>query len=287
MSERVDRSKTLLEAFPRVPLARSHDPREDLSAGVPDDVPPRLGEGSARIDAARPTRGVTVLRQAAGPPLALVAVVRPSRSGALPDPVEIKRSAHAAIVSAATHLDGVACISRAAWPDTYVVSLDEGRPFAVRISARRLDHDLGTHTVDHPVEDDLVPITDPADPAATYDVAVRGLYVIHLSDALDPADVEGAFGHEFAMLITRHRLGLLAARSPAALRAPPPRLHGTLIAPLSLPHGDPGATERRHLLKPEPRARESIRALSLGPLTPICGSTGCTICGRHALSRPA
>jgi hypothetical protein len=299
MSELFDRWKTFLEAFPREPFARSHAPDEASlgvqigapSGGVPHDVPPRLGEGSTRIEAVRPPRGVTVLRRAAGSQPPPIAAARPSRSEAPLGPVGVELGAHAALVSSANQLDGVTCVSRAASLDTFVVSLDEGRPLAVRISARRLAPDLSARTIGNAFDEELVQITDPADPSATYQLAVRGVYVIHVSDALDPAGVERALGHELAVLVARHRRGLPAPSSTATAAAPP--LRGATIAPLSLRDGLPGSAERRALVEPDlgaitrrsaiaPAAdRRQSRELSRSPLAPRCARPGCTVCDRR------
>lgn len=140
-----------------------------------------------------------------------------------------------------------------------MVSLDEGPPLAVRLGARRLEPDESARTVGQPLAQELVQITDPADPSATYPMAIHGRYVIHVSDALDPAGLERALGHERAVLVARHRRA--SATSSAAAQLAP-------LSPRDGLRGDRSAGEPRALARPAPPGLRQPRLHDLPPARP-------------------
>jgi hypothetical protein len=165
------------------------------------------------------------------------------------NPDAVMTHARAAFESAAERFEGVKSVehaSSAEMPDrasygdaaakqiadTYVITMDDGSSFTVRITSGPLDTDAVARTVINTTKQGVTRVVRPG-ASGPVEVDVVGRYVIQLSDTIDPAVAERAIAHEIGEILAERKLA--SANQPVGQN---------LLDPLSKP--GPGANLSPH-----------------------------------------
>jgi hypothetical protein len=125
-------------------------------------------------------------------------------------------SARTAVESAAKRFKGVKSVDRASSKhladgaekaridDTYVITMEDGKPFTIRVTSGPIGSDAVARTIVNPTKEGATFVDRPG--AAPVKQEVKGRYVIQLSDTIDPANAERALGHEVGEILAEREL---------------------------------------------------------------------------------